>query len=303
MDHTVTRRGVVALATVGLAGCLGSDENGTETDDGPDEPSDDDDGDVHDGDGNASDDGRDLEPPERDIEPDWSEAAAFRTWLLSDTVLAGNRRFDYTEVFPDDTDLGEGYPDVLDISTDTVDGHLIQSFTQVFLGSFDPEVARDGAEDADDLAYVDDYDGYVVFEQSFEGDDEETRPIAVGTDAVVVGGDYERRIDASHGEYERLEDADPEFTHLFRELPHHETVTAHYGPPAADSVDVDGIYLWGVSSESPMAEELTWKFVFAREEYLTDDVLGSLEGISGGVTESGIEGRTATVVGAPPEMP
>lgn len=295
MDHTVTRRGVVALAAAGLAGCLGSDDEPADTDDSPD-------GNESDPESN-DDDSSSLEPPERDIEPDWESAAEFRTWLLADTVLDGNRRFDYTSVFPEGTELGAGFPDAVGVSTDTVDGHLIQSYTQVYLGTFDPEAVREavreGAETAADLEVVDEYEGYAVLEQPVGGD---TRRLAVGPDAVVVGRDYERRIDAHNGEYERLEEADPEFTHLFRELPHDETVTGHYGAPAAEGIDVDGIYLWGVSSESPTADELTWKFVFAREEDLTEDALASLEEISADVRESGIDGRTATVVGAPPSF-
>ncbi|SFC16632.1 hypothetical protein SAMN05444422_10592 [Halobiforma haloterrestris] len=298
MDHTVTRRGVVALAAAGLAGCLGSDD---EQSDDPEDTDDSADGDT-DPESNGDDAGS-LEPPERDIEPDWDEAAEFRTWLLADTVLDGNRRFDYTSVFPEGTELGAGFPDAVGLSTDTVDGHLIQSYTQVFFGTFDPEAVREAvsedAETADDLEVVDDYEGYAVLEQSVGGD---TRRLAVGPDAVVVGRDYERRIDAHRGEYERLEEADPEFTHLFRELPHDETITGHYGAPAAEGVDVDGIYLWGVSSESPTADELTWKFVFAREADLTEEALASLEEISADVRESGIDGRTATVVGAPPSF-
>ncbi|SDR43397.1 hypothetical protein [Natronobacterium texcoconense] len=287
MDHTVTRRGVVALAAVGLAGCLSSDDSDGHEDD------DSDDTDV-DGGG----DSRPPEPPERDIEPDWNTAQEYRTWLLSDTAMEGNRRFDYTEVFPEDTDLGAGFPDAFGISTETVDAHLIQSFTQVFFGDFDPDSVHEEVAADDDLEQVDEYAGYVVVEEPFDGD---VRTVAVGEDAIVVGGDYERRIDAHRGEYERLEEADPEFTHLFRQLPHEETVTAHYGSPMGDSVDVDGIYLWGVSSESPTADELTWVFVFAREEDLTEETLSGLEEISSSVTESSMEGRTATVVGAPPE--
>ncbi|AFZ72892.1 hypothetical protein [Natronobacterium gregoryi] len=288
MDHTVTRRSVVALAAAGLAGCLGSDSNGHE------EEKDEDDDTDHDGGG----DSRPPEPPERDLDPDWETASTFRSWLLEDTAMDGNRRFDYTEVFPEETDLGEGFPDGLGISTETVDGHLVQSFTQVFFGRFDAAAILENVADADDVEEVDEYAGYAVLEDEVRG---ETRRIAVGESAIVVGDDYERRIDAHRGEYERLEEADPEFTHLFRQLPHDETVTAHYGPPMADNVDIDGIYLWGVSSESPTADELTWVFVFAREEDLTEETVSGLETISGDVVESSMEGRTAIVVGAPPD--
>ncbi|WP_049928106.1 hypothetical protein [Halopiger goleimassiliensis] len=292
---SLTRRGALALGAVALAGCTGSgDGNGastpTETDasGNAEEPDD--------GDGN----GRDV--PERDVEPNWDAAADFRTWLIdSDVAPGGNRRFDYTETFPDDVDLETVLPTFDELTIEDVDGHLIQTYTQVFFGSFDADALAATAEDAADAEVVDEYGGYTVVAETLPtGED---RTLAVGDDAIVVGPDYEARIDAHRGTGERLEEVDPEFTHLFRHLPHDTTVTGEYGPPADGTVNLESIYLWGVSSETPSSDELTWVFVLEREADLTEETLSELEAISSDVLESSMNGRTATVVGAPPEMP
>ncbi|RQG96096.1 hypothetical protein [Natrarchaeobius oligotrophus] len=288
MTHSrLTRRGALALAAVGLAGCASSQER---DDDAP--------GDGTDANEDATGDADDRDTPDRDIEPDWDEAAAFRTWLLD---TDGNRRFDYTATFPEDADPADGFPDFFGLETDDLEGHLMQSGTHVFFGSFDPDSIVDGVDAAEEYDLSGEYEGFYVVTRS--PSDGEELEIAVGQDAIVVGVDYERRIDAHRGVGDRLEEVDPEFTHLFRELPHDTTVTGQYGSPTGANVDVDEIILWGVSSETPMAETVTWVFVFEREADLTDDALAQLEGVSSDVEDSSVDGRTATVVGAPPNIP
>lgn len=292
-----TRRSVLALLAVGLAGCTGSDDRDDERDDGSD-------GIEDDGDDREVDDRADREEsiPDRDVEPDWDSAATFRTWLRFESPIdGGNRRFDYTEVFPDGVDFRGVLPPFADLTIADVDAHLVQGFTQVFFGSFDVESIAAAAEDADVAAVLDTYEGFVVVEE--ERPDGRIRTLAVGAEAIVIGDDYAERIDAHLGEADRLEDVDPEFTHLFRRLPHRTTVTGQYDSPAGGTVDVDEIYCWGVSSESPTADEMTWVFVLESAADLTDDVLAELEAVSSDVRESRTEGRTATIVGAPPTLP
>lgn len=290
----LTRRGVVALAAAGLAGCMNSDETADEgngTENGTDVEVD------TGGDGNESADGIDNPadavggetPPALDV-------PALHAWLVdSELVTDGNCRFDYTRTIPDD--FGSDMPSFLEVSPATVDAHLFQSFSQVFIGSFDAEAIVEGAADADAFTVTGGYRGYGVVEHDGDGP-----PIAVGRDALVVGGDYEQRIDARYGDGERLTEVDPEFQRLFEELPHENTISGQYDSPASDGVNVEEIYLWGVSGESPDAETMTWVFLFEDESELTEDVLAELENISGGVESSEIDGRIARVVGAPPDL-
>ncbi len=281
-----SRRGVLALAAVGLAGCTASESS-----------SEDDTAQTDDDDPTPATESDDEEPPERSIDPDWETAQEFRTWLLEDSA---NSRFDYTETFPDGVDLEGALPEFTDLTMADVDAHLVQSFTQVVFGSFDPGTIADDAATSEDAEVHDPYEGFAVIEEDLPTG--ETHMLAVGPEAIVIGDDYEARIDAHLGEKERLEEVDPEFTHLFNELPHETTVTGEYGPPAG-GVDVPEIYLWGVSSERPAAEEATWVFVFADDSDLTEETLTELEEVSSDVTESSVDDRTASVVGAPPELP
>jgi len=289
----LTRRSAIALAVAGLAGCTTSfgdeeaDDDGTDIDDSR-------------SDHESSPEGREEHIPDRDIEPDWESAAPFRSWLLFDTpVDGGNRRFDYTEQFPDTVDLEGVLPEFTGLGLEEVDGHLVQGFTQVFFGSFDPEAITDAAADAETAEFDDIYEGYAVITETLP--DETTRTVAVGTDAIVIGDDYEARIDANLGYGDRLEDVDPEFTHLFEQFPHETTITGEYDAPAG-VLEMPEIYLWGVSSESPTAEEMTWVFIFEDEADLSEETLSDLEAVAGDVLEADREGRTATIVGAAPEI-
>ncbi|AXR76721.1 hypothetical protein [Natrarchaeobaculum sulfurireducens] len=303
MSHSTTpRRGVLAAVAVILAGCTGSgDPEADSSDDsepdeqpGPDDGTDDSDG----GDDEPID--REEHVPDRDVEPDWDTAASFRKWLLFESpVDGGNRRFDYTESFPDDVDLSAVLPEFTELTIDDIDGHLVQGFTQVFLGSFDPDAIADDAEGDDDAEVVGEYEGYAVISEVMPSG--QARTLAVGADAIVIGDDYEARIDARHGDGERLEDVDPEFTHLFQQLPHEGTITGEYDSPEG-VLEIDEIYLWGVSSESPMADEMAWVFVMEHADDLTEDLLADLEDVSSDVSDSSIDGRTAILTGAPPEM-
>lgn len=292
-DSSLTRRRFAALAAAGLtglAGCSGGDETSTDeqetdVDSDGDEP-------------NAESGPDALDPAEIDgpeTPPEW-EHAEFRAWLLDDGPIdGGNRRFDYTETIPEG--FGSDLPSFFDVSQATVDGHLVQSFTQVFLGAFDADAMIEGAADADAFTITDEYEGYAVLQPDGDGP-----PAAVGPDAIVIGEDYEHRIDARYGERERLEEADPDFERLFAELPHENTISGQHGSPADEDIDVDGISLWGVSSPEPMADSMTWVFVFEDESALTEDALAELEDISGDVTDTGTDGRIARVVGAPPDF-
>ncbi|GAB3678002.1 hypothetical protein [Halopiger thermotolerans] len=287
----LTRRGVVALAAAGLAGCMNSDETadtGNGTENGTD---------VEAETGNESAGGIDNPadavggetPPALDVPP-------LHAWLVnSELVTDGNCRFDYTRTIPED--FGSNMPSFLEVSPATVDAHLFQSFSQVFMGSFDAETIVEGAAAADAFTVTGSYRGYGVVEHDGDGP-----PIAVGSDALVVGMDYEQRIDARYGDGERLTEQDPEFKRLFEELPHENTISGQYDSPADEDVTVEEIYLWGVSGESPDAETMTWVFLFEDAAALTEDVLAELENVSDGVESSEIDGRIARIVGAPPDL-
>ncbi|AEH35840.1 hypothetical protein [Halopiger xanaduensis] len=287
----LTRRGVVALAAAGLAGCMNSDETADEgngTENGTD---------VEVDAGNESSGGIDN-PADAvgDETPPALDVPALRAWLVdSELVTDGNCRFDYTRTIPDD--FGSNMPSFLEVSPATVDAHLFQSFSQVFMGSFDAETVVENAAAADAFTVTGGYRGYGVVEHDGGGP-----PIAVGGDALVVGADYEQRIDARYGDGERLTEIDPEFRRLFEELPHENTISGQYDSPADEDVTVEEIYLWGVSGESPDAETMTWAFLFEDESALTEDVLAELENVSDGVESSEIDGRIARVVGAPPDL-
>ncbi len=294
-SSTVTRRGVIGLLAVGLAGCMGSNDS-KDTGNGNQD-------DGNSTDGNGEQDGLDRDIPDRDIDANWDEAAAFRTWLTdADPFNGGNRRFDYTESFPEDTDFSSIFPEYFGVSADTVDAHLIQSLTQVFFGSFDKQAIVDGVEDDDEYEFVEEYADFAVIDGAIPNSSGR-RDIAVSNETIVVGPDYEERIDAHNGEHDRLEDVDQEFTHLFRQLPHETTVTGEYNAPAGDAVTLDEIYIWGVSSETPMADTMTWVFILEPGTDLTDEVVAELEEITSEVHESSVEGRTVTITGSAPEPP
>ena len=295
-DSSLTRRRFAALAAAGLAGLAGC-ADGDETSADEQETDAESDG-ADDGEPDA-DSGTDaLDPDEIDgpeTPPEWAHAE-FRAWLLDEGPTEdGNRRFDYTETIPEG--FGADLPSYFDVSQATVDGHLVQGFTQVFLGEFDADATIAGADDADSFTLADEYEGYAVLEPDGDGP-----PAAVGPNALVIGTDYEQRIDARYGERERLEEAEPDFERLFAELPHENTISGQYDSPAGGDVDIDEIALWGVSSPEPMADSMTWVFVFEDEATLTEDALADLETVSGGVEDSEIDGRIARVVGAPPDL-
>ncbi|THE65536.1 hypothetical protein D8Y22_06890 [Salinadaptatus halalkaliphilus] len=289
-DSRLTRRSMLAVTMAAIAGCTSGGDDPEEL------PPD-----AETGGDESERDADEREIPDRDIDADWDAAAPFRTWLLdSDPVSGGNRRFDYTAVFPEGVDLEPVLPGFSDVTIDDVDGHLVQAFTQVFFGTFDVDAITADADRDDDTEITGTYGGYTVVTESLPDGE---RTLAIGPEAIVIGDDYEARIDAHQGERDRLEDVDPEFTHLFQQLPHTETVTGEYDAPAGSNVDIDEIYLWGVSSESPMAEEMTWVFVFESADALTDDALETLEAVSSDVASAERDGRTATIVGTPPAMP
>lgn len=296
-NSKITRRGVVGVLAVGLAGCMSSeddDENGTSDTENADGNADG---------GNGDQDGLDRDIPDRDIDADWDEAATFRTWLTdADPFNGGNRRFDYTEEFPEDTDFSSVFPEYFEVSTETVDAHLIQSLTQVFFGSFDREAIVEGIEDDDEYEFTEEYEGYAVVDAPIPNSSGR-RDIAVSDDVIVIGPDYEERIDAHNGDQERLEDVDQEFTHLFRQFPHETTVTAEYNAPEGSDVTLDEIYIWGVSSESPMSASMTWVFVLEEGTEPTDDIVAELEEIGEEIDETDVEGRTVTITGSAPDIP
>ncbi|WP_049912573.1 hypothetical protein [Natrialba hulunbeirensis] len=301
---TITRRGAIgaiAVGLAGLAGCADSEEMDDPSDNG--NHSDDGDSNGHDGNGDANgEEGFEREIPDRDIEPDWEEAAAFRTWLTdADPFNGGNRRFDYTEEFPEGTDFGSVFPEYFEVSSETVDAHLIQSLTQVFFGSFDQDAILAGVEDDDEYEFVEEYEGFAVIDAPIPNT-AGRRDIAVGESAIVIGPDYEERIDAHRGSHDRLEDIDQEFTHLFRQFPHRTTLTGEYNAPEGSDVSLDEIYIWGVSSESPMADTMTWVFILEEGAEPTDDIVAELEGISDDVHDTEVEGRTVTITGGAPNV-
>ncbi|MDQ2050335.1 hypothetical protein RBH26_07535 [Natronolimnohabitans sp. A-GB9] len=295
-DSTATRRGVIAAvgAGVGLAGCLsGSDDDGT--DDGSSEETDDS-TELVDGIDATDLEARRERMPDPAVTVDWSEAREFRAWLFDD----GNRsngRFDYTEDLPPIDDDDSPVLEVLDGYPEQVDGLLSQGTTQVVLGQFDADEIEARLEDGDVYDVRDEYGGYVVAE------DEGGEPIAVGEDAVVIGTEYERPIDARHGDRDRLEDVDPWMTHVLETLPADSLVTGEFLTPVGEAVDVAEIYCWGLSMADREAETATWTFVFDRPDDITDDVRSEIESVAAETHDLETDGRTLTLEGAVPEPP
>ncbi|WP_054862764.1 hypothetical protein [Natronolimnobius baerhuensis] len=287
---TLTRRGAVAATAAGLAGLAGcassSDDHespSTETNN----ESDDSETGVQ-----SEDDIPDISGPE--TPPEWDHAE-FRAWLLDDDSGTGSRRFDYTETIPEG--FGSDLPSFFDVSAATVDAHLSQSSTQVFFGAFDVDAMIDGAAAADGFTVTDEYRGYGILEPTSDGPS-----AAVGPTAIVIGTDYEQRIDARYGEEARLEETDETVAQLFAELPDENTISGQYGSPTGIDIAAEDIILWGVSSPEPMADSMTWVAIFEDDVEVTDDMIDAFEEISSDVTESELDGQVARVTGAPPDL-
>lgn len=303
-EPTTTRRGLLVATGVGvgLAGCLGSDDdddggNGTAdangSDDDPEDSSEQVNG-VPAGDIEA----RRERMPDPGVTVDWSDAREFRKWLFDDGN-ASNGRFDYTEDLPPAEDVDSPVLEVLDVYPDRVDGLLSQGTTQVVLGEFDADALETRLAESDRYDVTDEHRGYAIA----EGADGETAagPISVGDDALVLGSGYEAPIDARHGDRDRLEDVDPWMTHLLETLPADPLVSGEYLEPLVDTIDIPEIYCWGLSMPGRDAETATWAFVFDDPDDVTDDVRTEIRALAGEVDDLETDGRTLTMTGAIPE--
>ncbi|NGM68898.1 hypothetical protein G6M89_07715 [Natronolimnobius sp. AArcel1] len=293
---TLTRRGAVAATAAGLAGLAGcassSDDQespSTETNSSETDTNDSDDSESG---VQSEDDIPEISGPE--TPPEWDHAE-FRAWLLDDDSGTGSRRFDYTETIPDG--FGDDLPSFFDVSAATVDSHLSQSSTQVFFGAFDVDAMIEDAAAADGFTVTDEYRGYGILEPTSDGPS-----AAVGSNAIVIGTDYEQRVDARYGEEARLEEADETVAQLFAELPHENTISGQYGSPTGIDIAAEEIILWGVSSPEPMADSMTWVAIFEDDVEVTDDMVSAFEDISSDVSESELDGQVVRVTGAPPDL-
>lgn len=294
MDDSPSRRSLLAstgaLALSGVAGCLG----GRPGDSAP-APADPTDAPEETAATTTTDD-------PADAAVDWSEVAAFRTWLTDhSTFPSTNHRFDYQEVDLDGV-AGSGRAGFLGLDAADVDGFLVQSGNAIFLGSFDAAALTDAVESSDEHEVTGEYEGYVTAEAT------ETRTeLAVGDDAVLAGAELSAWIDARRGDRDRLEEVDPVFTHLFRRLPDRGLLTAQYGSPTGGEIRVEEIYAWGHSMASLDADAATWVYVL--EDAATEAVVADLEAgldesvFTESVTDVAVDGRTVTVTATPTTLP
>lgn len=293
-DWTTTRRELVVAAGlgVGLAGCTsGGDGDSSDDDDGPT------------GDDSSEPlggiDPNDIEArrermPDPGVAVDWSEAAEFRKWLFDDGNESDSR-FKYTETLPEDREFALSGPTGVD--RDRIDGHLSHVDAEVLFGAFDADAIAAALEDADGYDAAGEYAGYRVVDE--RGADPVAGTIAVGDDAIVLGSDYERAIDARHGDRDRLEDVDPWITHVIETLPDEPPVSGEYLKPPVGGIDFDEIYCWGASVPAGGDETATWVFVFDRPDDITDDVRSTIETVAEEVRDSNVDGRTLTITGLP----
>lgn len=300
-DWTTTRRGllVAAGAGVGLAGCLGSDDddggNGTADANGSDDPEDS--SEQVDGIPAGDIEARRERMPDPGVAVDWSDAREFRKWLFDDGNESASR-FTYTETIPEDREFV--LSDAVDIGPERVDGHLSHVDVEILLGSFDADAIESALEASDAYDVRDEYAGYRVVDEARE--DPRVGTVAVGDDAIVLGSGYERPIDARHGDRDRLEDVDPWITHVIETLPDEPPVSAEYLKPPVGGIDVDEIYCWGASIPRGEGETATWAFVFDHPDDITDDVRSELEAVATEVRDTETDGRTLTIEGVP-ELP
>lgn len=286
MQQRPSRRSVLAgagtLALAGLAGCTSGDSESATTDEPTATTTE------------TTDTTADETTAESDAPAvDWSEVAAFRTWLADYSTLPGsNRRFDYQGVGLDRV-VGTGRASFLELAADDIEGFLVQSGNSIYLGEFDADALTDRIEDSPDHEVTDEYAGYTTAAAA-ETDTE----FAVGEDAVLAGSELSVWIDARRGERERLEEVDPVFTRIFERLPDREVVTAQYGAPAGGEIDADGIEAWGNSMPSVEPESATW--VYALDADATEAEIDELEAelaasaFTGEVTERRVDGRFVT---------
>lgn len=224
---------------------------------------------------------------------DWDEVAAFRTWLTDySTIPESNHRFDYQSVGLDRL-VESGRASFLDLSPADVDGFLVQSGNVFYLGGFDAGSLADTVEASEDHELTGEYEGYTTAEATETGTE-----FALGGDAVLAGSELTEWIDAHRGARQRLEEADPVFTRIFRRLPDRGLVTGQYGPPAGGEIDAEAIDAWGTSMPSLDADDGTWVYALAPDasEAEIDELASELDAsaFTGEVTDRTVDGRFAT---------
>lgn len=269
MDRSaLTRRGLITVTAVGLAGCLGSDDEEEVTDDWKTE-----------------------DEPEQ-IDGNWKDSDEFREWLTDESAYSESHFFEFVAGYS--KSLVSPRLEAFDLTGENVDGHLIQSGAEIHLGQFDAESIVSQFEDSDDHEVGDEHEGYTIVDED----------VAVGDDAVLwygMEGDLTRRIDVRTGAEDRLEAADPTFTDLFETLPDGSIVSGQYHSSEWDEFDIDELSLWGSSIESLESGEATWVFVFEDESEPTEDVLAELETVAEEVHDAELDEETAIVTGTVPD--
>jgi len=201
---------------------------------------------------------------------DWTEVAAFRTWLTEySTLPSSNARFDYQSVGLESI-VGVGRTSVFDLSAEDADGALVQSGNVILLGAFDVDALVADVEASADHEVTGEHEGYRTAEATETGSE-----LAVGEDAVLAGSDLSVYVDTHLGERERLEETDPVFTQVLRRLPHRGLVSGQYGAPAGGEIDAESIEAWGTSMASLDSGEGAW--VYALEPDTSDAAVDELE--------------------------
>ena len=292
MQHTPSRRSLLALtasATIGgIAGCLDDDE----TQDGADA--------TDDSDGTADQPAdQDDDAAITDIDPA-SPQVAFRDWL-TDPDAIDTTRFEYNEALLEQTTVGRA--DVLDLDIADVDAFLIQLPAYIIFGDFDVSRLETTLDSADEYQLTGEYESYrraEPLDTDDSGDGLIESQFALSSDTILIGRDLDRWIDTKNGAADRLADTYPVFNDLFERLPDRTNVAGQVGPPP--TWDVDGIVAWGSSSPSldPGAVTSTWVYAFeeqptseqteAVEENLPDPLIESID-------QTATDGRFFTVTG------
>lgn len=275
----------VCGAVVGLAGCQesgGTDGNASNEETGAT---------ASNGDANGA--PSDLAPVgavEADVSVDWESVAPFRTWMTSERhVEGGLLRFAYADEYARHY-VSPGPAELFDLTAETVSGHLVQGSAEIHFGEFDADTQLSAVESSEDHEVTETYEGYSIVDDAY----------AVGEDAILwqhVEQDLTHRIDVHRGEAERLEEAYPEYTLLFEELPEGAVLEGQYSAPTTPAEGVNTRFLYGLASDSLEPGSQTWAFVFQSAEDLTDAVVSELESIPATVEETSRDGRTLTITG------
>lgn len=236
----------IASGTVGLAGCLGGNddsdsdpENGNSSDNG--------------GNGNSSDDdpngGSATDPSPDQFELAGTGAEDFSSWLVPDLVAPQEETelicdyLDFEEAISQDAtqfvEFRATIADELNIDPTTLTGELLVAAPgdggtqQIYLGSFPKADVVDRFTVDPAWETAGEYQGYTVIGPA-EDTDAALVGAAIGTDAVLNTPAYAQHIDAAVGEGPSLADTDEDAALLFDLLPAGVQTAVSYHPSLAD---------------------------------------------------------------------